>query len=221
MLIIIQLNIAFWLNGEMVYFWTFLSMIQILCYMPIIRVNLPPNVEIFLESMRHIAEFTLFDTHAFISGFAGIFGIPEYVPKGVAEEDYQNAGFRTFNFWSNMEYIFFVLALFLFIVLIIFITSRIKKCRYQVRAKKTMKKLGKRWFWSSTIRTVSVTFLYIMIAFAIASKVNEMAFDITLGAILALYPLWTLVFLFYYRMSLINRAWLETYWALYGNLKYK
>lgn len=82
------MNVAFWLNGEMVYFWTFLSMIQILCYMPIIKVNLPPNVEIFLESMRHIAEFRLFDTHALISGFAGIFGIPEYVPADVAEADY-------------------------------------------------------------------------------------------------------------------------------------
>jgi len=48
--------------------------------MPIIKVNLPPNLEIFLESMRHVAEFTLFDTHAFISWFASIFGIPEYEP---------------------------------------------------------------------------------------------------------------------------------------------
>jgi hypothetical protein len=120
--------------------------------------------------MRHIAEFSLFDTHAVISGFAGIFGIPEYIPAEGTEEDYQNARFRTFNFWSNMEYLFFLLSLFLFIVLAIFIASRIKKCRWHGRAKKTMKKLGKRWFWSGAIRTVSVTFLFIMIGFAIASK---------------------------------------------------
>lgn len=84
-----------------------------------------------------------------------------------------------------------------------------------------MKKLAKRWFWSNTIRTVSVIFTYIMIAFAIASLVNGMVFAIAIGSMLAFYPLWTLVFLFYYRMSLINRTVLETYWALYGNLKYK
>lgn len=84
-----------------------------------------------------------------------------------------------------------------------------------------MKQLRKRWFWSSTIRTVSVIFLYTMIAFAIASKVNGKDFDITLGTILALYPFWALLFLFYYRMSLINRTVMGTYWALYGNLRYK
>jgi len=124
------MNIAFWLNGDMLFFWTFLQMMQILCYMPIIRVNLPPNVEIFLESMRHVAEFTLFDTHAVISWLAGIFGIPEYTPAPGTEEDYRNAGFRTFNFWSNMEYIFFVFSLFLFFILLVFIASRIKNCRY-------------------------------------------------------------------------------------------
>jgi len=189
--------------------------------MPIIKVNLPPNAEIFLESMRHIAEFTLFDTHLVISAFASIFGISEYVATDIIEEEYQNAGFRTFNFWSNMEYIFFVLAWFLFTVLAIFISSRVKKCKCQTKAKKTMKKLRRRWFWSSTIRTFSVTFLYTIISYAIASKVNEKEFVITVGTLVSLYPLWTLFFLLYYRMSLINRSVLETYWALYGNLKYK
>lgn len=113
----------------MVYFWTFMSMIQIVCYMPIIKVNLPPNAEIFLESMRHIAEFRIFDTHGFISAFASMFSIPEYIPSDTIEVEYLNAGFRTFNFWSNMEYILFILAWFLFVVLLITITSYIKQCK--------------------------------------------------------------------------------------------
>jgi len=47
--------------------------------MPIIKVNLPPNTEIYLEALRHIAEFELWDTHEFINGFASLFGILEYV----------------------------------------------------------------------------------------------------------------------------------------------
>lgn len=101
-------------------------MIQIVVYMPIIKVNLPPNTEIFLESIRHIAEFRLFDTHDFISAFASILGIPEYIASNALEEEYKNAGFRNFNFWSNMEYIFFILACFIFVILIIMITSCIK-----------------------------------------------------------------------------------------------
>lgn len=43
--------------------------------MPIIKVNFPPNAEIFLELMRHVAEFELFDTHSLIGAFGNIFGI--------------------------------------------------------------------------------------------------------------------------------------------------
>lgn len=49
-IVIIMLNTAFWLNAEMHHFWTFLSMLQIVVYMPIIKVNLPPNTEIYLEA---------------------------------------------------------------------------------------------------------------------------------------------------------------------------
>jgi len=53
-------------------------MLQIMVYMPIIKVNLPPNAEIFLESMRHIGEFKLFDTHELIEYLTKVVGLSKH-----------------------------------------------------------------------------------------------------------------------------------------------
>lgn len=55
-----------------------MSMLQIMVYMPIIKVNLPPNTEIFLESMRHIGEFKLFDTHELIISITNLLGLAKH-----------------------------------------------------------------------------------------------------------------------------------------------
>ena len=39
---------------------------------------MPPNLEIFLESMRHIGEFKLFDTHELIEWITEALGFPEH-----------------------------------------------------------------------------------------------------------------------------------------------
>ena len=74
--------------------------------MPIIRVNLPPNAEIFLESMRHVAEFELFDTHAFINMLSSLVGIPKHQDKDPRAEEYKGAGFDSLEFHENMGNIF-------------------------------------------------------------------------------------------------------------------
>jgi len=187
--------------------------------MPIIKVNLPPNTEIYLEALRHIAEFELWDSHNMITGFASLFGIAEYVSKNPNFEEYKNAGFRSLNFWDNMKYNFFLLAWFLFIVLIVFICTFFKKC--EPRSSKLLKKIYKKWTFSNSLRTMSVMFLYTIISFVIATKFESLSFIAIVGSMLALYPIWCTLFLFYYRTSLTNRSTLEKYWALYGSLKFK
>lgn len=147
-------------------FWTFLSMIQLVVYTPIIKVNLPPNAEIFLEALRHVAEFEPWDTHSFIRGLGSLFGIPVHVSTNPNSEDYKNAGFSSRYFWDNMKYNFFLFACFLFVLLIIFICSFFKRC--EPRSSKMLKKIQKKWTFSNAIRTMSVLFLYTIISFTIA-----------------------------------------------------
>ena len=218
-IVIIQLNIAFWLNAEMHLFWTFLSMIQIVVYMPIIKVNLPPNTEIYLEALRHVAEFELWDSHNMITWVAGLFGIPEYISTNPNAEEYKNTGFRSLHFWDNMKYNFFLLSWFLFVVFIIFICSCFKRC--EPRSSKMLKKIQKKWTWSNTLRTLSVVFLYTLISFTISTKIESKPFIFTVGSLIAAYPLWSICFLLWNRSSLTERITLEKYWALYGNLKFK
>ena len=203
-------------NGDMTFFWTFLSMLQIVVYMPIIKVNLPPNTEIFLESMRHVAEFELFDSHSLLNALSSALGIPEHENTDPNAEEYKGAGFSSLEFEENMGYIFFIIGLFLFILLA---TGIMSVCN--ARAKKLLQKIKKRWVWSYTLRTISVIYLFTLVSYGLASKVNSLPFKITVGVVLAAYPIWTTVFLFYYRDSLIERANLEKYWGLYGNLRFK
>ena len=194
-------------------------MVQIVVYMPIIKVNLPPNTEVFLEAIRHIAEFELWDSHRMITGFASIFGIAEYVSTNPNAEEYKNAGFRSLNFWDNMKYNFFLLAWFLFVIFIIFICSFFKRC--EPRSSKLLKKIQKKWTFSNTLRTLSVVFLQTLICFTIATKIETVPFIAIMGSLLALYPIWCTVFLCYNKPILTNRQILEKYWALYGSLKFK
>ena len=136
-------------------------MLQIVVYMPIIKVNLPPNAEIYLNAMRKVAEFELWDSHAMVAGFASLFGIPEFISKNPNAEEYKNAGFRSLNFWDNMKYYGFILACFIFVCLIIFICSFFKKC--EPRSSKMLKKILKKWTWSNTQRLISVLFLYLVV----------------------------------------------------------
>jgi hypothetical protein len=63
--------------------------------------------------------------------------------------------------------------------------------------------------------------LFTLISYALASKVSERPFNITVGIILGAYPVLTLFLLLGYKDSLIDRSTLERYWSLYGNLKFK
>ena len=214
--ILVLLGFAFWLNGEMVYFWTFLSMLQIVVYMPIIRVNLPPNAEIFLESMRHVAEFELFDSHAFINFFSKLVGLPEHDDKNPNAEEYKGAGFTSLEFHENMGYIFLMITFLALALLTIAILSI-----WKPKAKKILKKIEKKWVWSYTIRFISVCYIFTVIAYALASLENGTAFKVIGGITIGLYPLWTVVFLFRNRASLASKEFLEKYWSLYGTLKFK
>jgi len=118
-----------------------------------------------------------------------------------------------------MKYNFFLMACFLFVCLIIFICSFFKKC--ESRSSKLLKKIQKKWTWSNTLRMISVIFLHTVISFMIATKAEGKPFVITVGVVIAAYPIWTLFYLINYRTSLTNRNNLEKYWALYGNLKFK
>ena len=218
-MVIIQLNIAFWLNAELHLFWTFLSMLQIVVYTPIIKVNLPPNAEVHLEAMRHIAEFEPWDSHSLVTAIASIFGIPEYISKNPNAEDYRNAGFRSLYFWDNMKYILFLFSCFLFVCLIIFICSFFERC--EPRSSKMLKKIQRKWTFSNLIRMTSVIFLYTVIAFTIAIQGADKPFVYTVGSMLILYPIWTAFFLLCNRAQLTNRGFLERYWALFGHLKSK
>jgi len=192
--IIVIMNISFWLNGETVYFWTFIQMLQIVCYMPIIRVNLPPNAEIFLESMRHVAEFEFFDSHKFINFASSLAGIPEHDDNDPNAEEYKGAGFVSLEFHENMGYIFLVIILMFIALLVLMMVSLCKP-----KAKKMLTKTKKRWVWSNTLRLISVCFLFTVIAYALASLENGTVFICVGGAVIFLYPAWTVFFFFYYR----------------------
>ena len=72
------------------------------------------------------------------------------------------------------------------------------------------------------MRTLSVLFLYIIISYSIAIKEEGKPFIITIGTVIAAYPIWTILFLIYKgESSLTNKVVMEKYWALYGNLRYK
>lgn len=119
-----------------------------------------------------------------------------------------------------MKYYFFLLSCFLFVILIIFICSFFKRC--EPRSSKMLKKIKKKWTWSNTLRTLSVLFLYIIISYSIAIKEEGKPFIITIGTVIAAYPIWTILFLIYKgESSLTNKVVMEKYWALYGNLRYK
>ena len=178
----------------MTFFWTFLSMLQIVVYMPIIKVNLPPNTEIFLESMRNVAEFKLFDSHLLLNALSSVLGISEHDNTDPNAEEYKGAGFSSLEFEENMGYIFVIVGVFLFIVLTTCILSV-----SNARAKKLLQKIKKRWIWSYTLRTISVIYLFTLVSYGLASKGNGLPFKITFGFFLAAYPIWTTVFLFYYR----------------------
>ena len=107
----------------MVFFWTFLSMLQIVVYMPIIKVNLPPNTEIFLESMRHVAEFELFDSHSIINSLASLLGIKAHSSDDPNNEEYKSAGFDSLEFLENMEYFLFVISWFLAFIIVLIIVN--------------------------------------------------------------------------------------------------
>ena len=99
--------------------------------MPIIKVNLPPNAEIFLESMRHVAEFELFDSHAFINWASNLVGIPEHEDKDPNAEEYKGAGFESLEFHENMGYIFIIMIIMTLTLIGLIIGSLCKKPKAQ------------------------------------------------------------------------------------------
>ena len=123
-LIIIEILVAFFLDADLVFFWTFLSMLQIVVYMPIIQVNLPPNTEIFLESMRHVAEFEPFNSHGFIKSI-----LKYNDAKNPLSEQYKSAGFISLNFLINMEYFLLIGLCFGLFILAVFLVSLSRKLR--------------------------------------------------------------------------------------------
>ena len=191
-------------------------MLQIVVYMPIIRVNLPPNAEIFLESMRHVAEFEFFDSHAFINFAASVLGLPDHDDKNPNAEEYKGAGFTSLEFHENMGYLFIVMSCMALALLTIAILSI-----WKPKAKKMLQKIKKRWIWSYTLRFISVCYIFTLIAFALATLENGVVFTL-IGVIgLAIYPVWTVFFLFYNRSLLSQKDTLEKYWSLYGTLRFK
>ena len=196
-----------------------MQMIQIMVYMPIIKVNLPPNTEIFLESMRHIGEFKLFDTHDLIVYITYLLGFPEHEDTDPNHEQYKSSGFDTFNFTENMSYYIFLISLATFSLIILLILSCFNKCKK--KANKMLRKAKKKWICSNTLRVISAVYLFTLISYALASKINSMNFNIAVGSVLGAYPIMAFFLLIWFKDSLFDRTILERYWSLYGNLKFK
>jgi len=172
-------------------------MLQIVVYLPIIKVNLPPNAEIFLESMRHVAEFEFFDSHALINFAATALGLPDQDEKNPNAEEYKGAGFNSLKFNVNMGYLYIVMSCMALTLVTIAIVSI-----WKPKAKKMLQKIKKKWVWSYSLRFISVCYIFTLIAFALATLENGPVFALVGGLILGTYPLWTIFFLFYNRSLL-------------------
>ena len=60
-MMIIQIVAAIFLKGSKVHLIKLISLMQIMVYFPIYRVDAPANLQIFLKALRRIAEFKIFD----------------------------------------------------------------------------------------------------------------------------------------------------------------
>ena len=188
-------------------------MLQVAVYMPIIKVNLPPNTEIFLESIRHVAEFEIFDSHA---ALGSIFSKTQEDPLA---EQYQSAGFNSLYFLDNMQYHILVGAFFILCLMVTALAALAKMAH--PRCMKWLRQISKKWAYDYLLRTINVMFVLIFISYVLGTKVNGPYFTYLGGALLVGYPFWTLVFLYRNRENLGKKQYLSKYWSLYGNLKFK
>ena len=76
--------------------------IQIIVYLPIYRVDLPPNLLIFLESLRKIAEGKIIETKALFNEHVKPLITDESSKKAVLEDTYKSAGFDSFSLTDNL-----------------------------------------------------------------------------------------------------------------------
>ena len=107
--------------------------------MPLYNVDFPAELELYIKSLRKIAEFDILPTEQFKDWLKenDVFGSTQNKTSDqvVAEQKYASAGFSNFNPIENL-FGFILIAIVLLILLsLIGITSFIKKYKDKIRAK--------------------------------------------------------------------------------------
>ena len=100
--------------------------------MPLMLVNFPASLLIFLEALRKIAEFDVIETDKIMEWT----GIDKLIEQNDVDEDtkveqekYSSSGFASFNILENLMLYFLAFGAFLAIIIIIVAISRVKKYR--------------------------------------------------------------------------------------------
>tara|TARA_B110000285_G_C14712430_1_gene418417 strand:+ start:234 stop:476 length:243 start_codon:yes stop_codon:yes gene_type:complete len=76
--------------------------IQLIVYLPIYNVDFPPNLLIFLESLRKIATGKIIETKELFNVHVKPLFTAEVTEKAVLEDTYKSAGFDSFSITDNL-----------------------------------------------------------------------------------------------------------------------
>ena len=114
-----------------------LMAIQIVSYMPLYKVDFPASLELYINSLRKVAEFDILPTDElkdFLlkNGVISISSANKTAGDQIKEQEFSSAGFTSFNPIQNLFGFIFILAVFMILVLLLSVLALKKSIRDKV-----------------------------------------------------------------------------------------
>ena len=163
---IIQVVLQLFLKGSIDDIWGLFLIMQLIAYMSVYDINIPGNVEIYVEEFRKLVAFEVLkpdqimkilddDAHVKLLlikyGLASSNDVTYEMPASL-ESSGQSASFVV----NVAQYI---VAFVFFIILVLLLKILVKSRFFKVKVKKFLINLKKNTFFKNTIRSVTLSYL--------------------------------------------------------------
>mgnify|MGYP001098195434 CR=1 FL=1 len=140
---------------------------QLIAYMSIYEVNMPANIEIYVEEFSKMVKFEILKPDNLI----GLVW-PEVTIKSLLESsktklqsNVENSGYQSENFFVNNALYVAVALLFILVIAILFILQKFAK-----KVEGILKNILRKTFWNNMIRSFSISYLETSIGLMIATQ---------------------------------------------------